>query len=130
MSKSKVQFVCSSCGNISPRWMGRCSECNAWNSFIEEVVNLSSSNGKAKGARNFGSSGGAVRPLKLSEITITEEDRLSTGIHELDRVLGGGIMHGSLVLIGGDPGIGKSTLLMQMVRGMFTSSSLYVFGVE
>jgi len=85
---------------------------------------------KAKGARSYGSIGGTDRPLKLSEITLTEEDRLLTGINELDRVLGGGIMHGSLVLIGGDPGIGKSTLLMQMVRGMLTAKTLYVSGEE
>ncbi len=130
MSKTRSQFVCSSCGYISPRWIGKCPECNAWNSFVEEITSLSSENSKAKGARNYGSSGGAARPLKLSEITLTEEDRISTGITELDRVLGGGIMHGSLVLIGGDPGIGKSTLLMQMVRGMFTAKIVYVSGEE
>ncbi len=130
MSKSKSQFVCSNCGYISPRWIGKCSECNAWNSFVEEVISINSENTKAKGARNYGSSGGATPPLKLSEITVTDEDRILTGTNELDRVLGGGIMHGSLVLIGGDPGIGKSTLLMQMVRGMLTAKTLYVSGEE
>ncbi|MDP4221272.1 MAG: ATPase domain-containing protein, partial [Bacteroidota bacterium] len=130
MSKSKVQFVCSNCGYISPRWIGKCSECNQWNTFVEEIASTISDNPKAKGARNFGSSGGATRPLKLSEIRVSEEDRIATGIAELDRVLGGGIMHGSLVLIGGDPGIGKSTLLMQMVRGMLTARTLYVSGEE
>jgi DNA repair protein RadA/Sms len=121
MSKSKSQFVCSNCGYISPRWIGKCSECSAWNSFVEEVVSHTSDNAKAKGARSYGSSGGAARPLRLSEITATEEDRLLTGTKELDRVLGGGIMHGSLVLIGGDPG---------MVRGMLTAKTLYVSGEE
>ncbi len=130
MSKSKSQFVCSNCGYISPRWIGKCSECSAWNSFVEEVVSISSENSKAKGARSYGSSGGATRPLKLSEINVSDEDRILTGTKELDRVLGGGIMHGSLVLIGGDPGIGKSTLLMQMVRGMLTAKTLYVSGEE
>jgi DNA repair protein RadA/Sms len=130
MSKSKVQFVCSSCGYISPRWIGKCPECSAWNSFVEEVTSISLGNSKAKGARNFGSTGRASRPLKLSEIEVNEEDRLLTGIAELDRVLGGGIMHGSLILIGGDPGIGKSTLLMQMVRGMLTAKILYASGEE
>jgi DNA repair protein RadA/Sms len=129
MSKSKVQFVCSNCGYISPRWIGKCSECNEWNTFVEEIANISADNPKAKGARSYGSSG-ASRPLKLSEITVSEEDRLLTGIAELDRVLGGGIMHGSLVLVGGDPGIGKSTLLMQMVRGMLTARTLYISGEE
>jgi len=110
--------------------MGKCSECSAWNSFVEEVISLSSDNAKAKGARSYGAAGGATRPLKLSEITVSEEDRLLTGIAELDRVLGGGIMHGSMVLVGGDPGIGKSTLLMQMVRGMLTAKTLYVSGEE
>src|SRR2546429_3068403 len=130
MSKSRSQFVCSNCGYISPRWIGKCPECSSWNSFVEEVTSISSDNAKAKGARSYGSSQGAARPLKLSEITTSEEDRLPTGIAEFDRVLGGGIMHGSLVLIGGDPGIGKSTLLMQMVRGMLTAKTLYVSGEE
>ncbi len=129
MSKSRVQFVCSNCGYISPRWIGKCSECNEWNTFVEETSISSTDNPKAKGARSYGSTG-AARPLKLSEITLSEEDRILTGIAELDRVLGGGIMHGSLVLIGGDPGIGKSTLLMQMVRGMLTAKTLYVSGEE
>ncbi|MEI8134935.1 MAG: DNA repair protein RadA [bacterium] len=128
MSKSKTQFVCSNCGYISPRWVGKCSECNSWNTFVEETTTLSVENSKAKGARSFGT--GATKPLRLSEITTGVEDRIFTGITELDRVLGGGIMRGSLVLIGGDPGIGKSTLLLQMVRGMLTAKTLYVSGEE
>src|SRR5438874_2059570 len=126
MSKSRTQYVCSSCGYISPRWIGKCPECSAWNSFVEEIT-AQSETPKGKGAR---SSGSATRPLRLSEIEISDEDRILTGTTELDRVLGGGIMRGSLVLIGGDPGIGKSTLLMQMVRGMLTSKTLYVSGEE
>lgn len=130
VAKSKSQFVCSSCGYISPRWIGKCSECNSWNSFVEETISNVSENTKAKGARSTGLGATATRPLKLKEITLTDEDRILTGISELDRVLGGGIMRGSLVLIGGDPGIGKSTLLLQMVKGLLTASTLYVSGEE
>lgn len=108
--------------------MGKCPECNSWNSFAEESVTPAFNNPKAKGARGDGS--GAVRPLKLREISLEEEDRILTGIAELDRVLGGGIMRGSLVLVGGDPGIGKSTLLLQMGRNLLTAQTLYVSGEE
>ncbi|MBS1904510.1 MAG: DNA repair protein RadA [Bacteroidetes bacterium] len=128
MAKSKTQFVCSSCGYVSPRWIGKCPECSAWNTFEEEVTSTASTDSaKAKGAR---ASGTATRPLRLSEISTETEDRLQTGIAELDRVLGGGIMRGSLVLIGGDPGIGKSTLLLQMSRAFMTAKTLYVSGEE
>jgi DNA repair protein RadA/Sms len=126
-TKTKSQFVCQSCGFTAPRWMGKCSECNSWNSFVEESVTPAFNNPKAKGARG---ASGAVRPLKLHEISMEQEDRIPTGITELDRVLGGGIMRGSLVLVGGDPGIGKSTLLLQMARNLLGSSVLYVSGEE
>ncbi len=132
MSKSKIQFVCQRCGYFSPRWMGKCPECNEWNTFVEEVTaGTPTDNPKAKGARlNASQHGDAAKPLRLSEIVAREEDRISTGIKEFDRVLGGGIMPGSIVLIGGDPGIGKSTLMMQMVRGMTGVTTLYVSGEE
>src|SRR5437868_13619574 len=103
MSKTKTQFVCQSCGYISPRWIGKCAECGTWNSFVEEKIAPSSENARAHGART--SSGGtAVRPIRISEISTSEEDRITTGIAEFDRTLGGGIMPGSIVLVGGDPG--------------------------
>lgn len=128
MAKSKTQFVCSNCGYISPRWIGKCPECSAWNSFVEETTSVATDSAKAKGARTLG--GGHVKPIKLSDINVEIEDRLQTGIAELDRVLGGGIMRGSLVLLGGDPGIGKSTLLLQMSRALLTTKTLYVSGEE
>jgi DNA repair protein RadA/Sms len=109
--------------------MGKCAECNGWNTFIEETT-ASPSSAQAKGARSFSAGTGTARPVQLKDIDIVEEDRIKTGIAEFDRVLGGGIMAGSIVLVGGDPGIGKSTLMMQMVRGLLTSRTLYVSGEE
>jgi DNA repair protein RadA/Sms len=129
MSKVKTQFVCQSCGYISPRWIGKCPECSEWNSFSEEVSSTAAESGqKAKGARLHESSG--QKPMRLSEIATGDEHRRTTGIAEFDRVLGGGLMPGSIVLVGGDPGIGKSTLMMQMVHGLLAVRTLYVSGEE
>ncbi len=131
MSKTKTQFVCQSCGYISPRWIGKCAECGTWNSFVEENTAASTGSAKALGARGFDSNGMAAHPIRLSEITTEQEGRITTGIAEFDRALGGGIMPGSIVLVGGDPGIGKSTLMMQVVRGLMPgSNTLYVSGEE
>ncbi|MGE5680389.1 MAG: DNA repair protein RadA [Bacillota bacterium] len=121
MSKTKTKFICSECGYESLKWLGRCPECEAWNSFTEELVE----NEKAK--TRVASSGAKV--AKLSEIVSVEEDRIRTGITEFDRVLGGGLMPGSIVLIGGDPGIGKSTLVMQ-AAALIKEKVLYVTGEE
>jgi DNA repair protein RadA/Sms len=131
MSKIKTQFVCQSCGYISPRWIGKCAECNSWNSFVEERLAAGPENSRALGARGTNANSDARHPIRLSEISTSEEGRITTGIAELDRALGGGIMPGSIVLVGGDPGIGKSTLMMQMVRGLMPgSNTLYVSGEE
>jgi DNA repair protein RadA/Sms len=131
MSKIKTKFVCQSCGYISPRWIGKCSECNSWNSFVEERIAAGPENSRALGARGTEATNEARHPIRLSEISTSEEGRITTGIAELDRALGGGIMPGSIVLVGGDPGIGKSTLMMQMVRGLMPgSNTLYVSGEE
>lgn len=106
MAKLKTKFICQNCGYESPTWMGKCPDCGHWSSFIEEADTPSVSAIKA------GSKQSAVA-LPLEEVTGHDQDRISTGIKELDRVLGGGIFPGSLVLIGGEPGIGKSTLLLQ-----------------
>ncbi|NLY72679.1 MAG: DNA repair protein RadA [Tissierellia bacterium] len=102
----KSQFVCQECGAIFPKWMGKCSECGSWNSLLEEVVD------KKKVVASVIAT--EARPIK--DIEISEDSRTSSGIGELDRVLGGGIVQGSLILVGGDPGIGKSTLLLQMAH--------------
>ncbi len=119
MSKQKIKYVCSNCGYESLRWIGKCPECESWNSFTEELIET----GKQKSAKAVLKS-----PIhKLSEITATEEERIITGITEFDRVLGGGLMPGSVVLLGGDPGIGKSTLAMQAAAGI-KEKVLYVTG--
>jgi len=129
MSKVKTQFVCQSCGYIAPRWIGKCPECNTWNSFVEETSTHSPQSDRAQGARSQ-RNGESIKPIRLSEIDTNTEHRITTGIAEFDRTLGGGIMPGSIVLVGGDPGIGKSTLMMQMVRGILQAKTLYVSGEE
>lgn len=125
--KKSTCFFCQNCGYESPKWMGQCPGCREWNTFVEEQT--------ATIFLKKGSAGGGMarrEPAVLSEIEMNEEDRLSTGIKELDRVLGGGVVAGSLTLVGGDPGIGKSTLLLQMCRFMALGGSrvLYISGEE
>ncbi len=120
--KTKTVFVCTECGNEYSKWMGRCTACGAWNSVVEEVVQKTSSSVSVKKT---------VAPVSIKDITTEEGERRSAGSAELDRVLGGGIVKGSLVLCGGEPGIGKSTLLLQLAH--FTSKDdkvLYVSGEE
>ena len=103
----KTRFVCQQCGHDSQKWVGKCPSCGGWNTFAEEVLRPEKRSARA-------SAGGYAEPKRLSEITSSSAQRLRTGIGELDRVLGGGIVPGSLILIGGDPGIGKSTLTLQL----------------
>ena len=126
MAKAKTIFFCQECGYESGKWMGQCPSCKTWNSFVEEPVV------KKNGAAVIQRQNGDALPKRLSEITFKENERIHTNIHELDRVLGGGIVHGSLVLVGGDPGIGKSTLLLQMFRALSEKdlSLLYISGEE
>ena len=126
MAKAKMIYFCQECGYESAKWMGQCPGCRAWNSFVEEpVVKSSVSGGKAKTASN-------AMPTRLSEVSLQEEARMKTDISELDRVLGGGIVQGSLVLVGGDPGIGKSTLLLQVCKVLAGKDIpvLYISGEE
>ena len=126
MSKQKTVFYCTSCGNETPKWQGRCPACGAWNT-IEEHVEHTASMGRAKSAP-VGQSRNAQR---LCEVDTDSELRFSTGMNELDRVLGGGAVAGSLVLVGGAPGIGKSTLLLQICNSLCSNRSvLYVSGEE
>lgn len=126
--KSTTVFFCQNCGFESTKWMGQCPGCKEWNSFVEEVVSTAS----LKSSGKMVSKGNATKPSILSEIEIKLEDRFKTGIEELDRVLGGGIVQGSLVLVGGDPGIGKSTLLLQMCQKLSVQNRkiLYISGEE
>lgn len=125
MAKIKSLYICSECGYESPKWFGKCPGCGEWNTMNEELVSASAS-------ASAGSSSSAVNQvMALSEITENAEKRMSTGINEFDRVLGGGIVSGSLVLISGDPGIGKSTILLQMCRQLGRNNKiLYVSGEE
>lgn len=124
MAKKGNVFFCQSCGYESSKWMGQCPGCREWNTFVEEPVEKSGRGSKSPGERK--------EPVMLKDITGTSEERISSGIGEFDRVLGGGIVKGSLVLIGGDPGIGKSTLLLQVTRNLTKGlhNILYVSGEE
>ena len=107
-------FVCQECGSQSSKWLGRCPDCEAWNSFVEErPVEAAAGGGLAAGGHRYSMPGGPAAPSKYADIENSDTARLTTGIDEFDRVLGGGIVPGSLVLLGGEPGIGKSTLLLQ-----------------
>ena len=128
MAKGKTTvYFCQECGYESAKWMGQCPACHEWNSFVEETVEKKS----ARGSRSADSSREA-KAVPLSQIEMTQEQRVSTGMKELDRVLGGGIVQGSLVLVGGDPGIGKSTLLLQVCRNLAEHKVkvLYISGEE
>lgn len=126
-TKKSTVFFCQSCGYESPKWMGQCPGCREWNTFVEEQISTAAL--KKNGGLD---STVGHQPTVLSQIIMKEDDRLSAGIGELDRVLGGGIVAGSLTLVGGDPGIGKSTLLLQMCRLLAADGKkvLYISGEE
>lgn len=130
MAKAKITtvFYCQSCGYESSKWMGQCPGCKEWNTFVEEKINTKTA--VSSSASRSGHETG--KPLKLSEIALNDEERMSTHMKELNRVLGGGIVPGSLILVGGDPGIGKSTLLLQVCRNMAQDNRkvLYISGEE
>jgi len=128
MSKTVTKYICQNCGYSSVRWLGKCPECSNWNTFVEEIVFSD------KRKTNKGKKDAALLQLsnlaKVSDIDVREDKRLTTSIGELDRVLGGGIVAGSVILVGGDPGIGKSTLMMQLSDKIKNSTILYVSGEE
>ncbi len=125
MAKEKQVFYCKECGYESAKWLGQCPGCHSWNAFVEEKITVGAQK-HSSGKKNV------VAPTSILEVTTADESRIKTNIGELDRVLGGGIVKGSLVLVGGDPGIGKSTLLLQMCRNLVETSCgvLYVSGEE
>jgi len=123
--KSKTVFFCTECGNETPKWAGRCAACGAWNTLVEAAAEK-----KVKGQTARISGLARSTPKRLEELDFEEEIRFSTGISEFDRVLGGGAVRGSLVLVGGSPGIGKSTLLLQICGLMGQEKILYVTGEE
>jgi len=124
MSKVHSKYVCQACAYESPRWIGKCPNCGEWNSFVEEVVSTRTPRKHSALIKNVSA------PVPITEVDIQPESRMSTRIPEFDRVLGGGIVAGSVVLVGGDPGIGKSTLMMQMAASLGQSVTLYITGEE
>src|SRR5256885_1812800 len=125
MGKTKSHFTCQACGYQMAKWLGKCPDCGGWSTLQEELE----ARDDARPA--WGASSGQTRPVPLNDIAVTAEARRRTGIVELDRVLGGGVVAGSLVLLGGDPGIGKSTLLLAALdRLSAEAQSLYVSGEE
>ncbi|MDF2487375.1 MAG: radA, partial [Herbinix sp.] len=125
MAKNKTVFFCKECGFESAKWLGQCPGCKSWDTFVDEPV-------VKKGSKPASNIKNLKEPVLLSQVKTEEQFRLCSGIEELDRVLGGGIVHGSLVLVGGDPGIGKSTLLLQMCREIVAKNKkvLYISGEE
>ncbi len=126
MAKVKSSFFCQSCGYESPKWLGKCPACGEWNTFVEEVIEKKS-NGQS--ATSYGA-GRAAKPVALKDVDQVDGERLVTPFEEVNRVLGGGIVKGSIVLVGGEPGIGKSTLLLQLALKMKGSKVLYISGEE
>ncbi len=124
MVQTKTIYTCRNCGAQSPKWMGKCATCGEWNTFVEEVVAKKQTTGKL----SVQISGN--QPLTLENVKAVKNQRISVGIDEFNRVLGGGIVPGSLILLGGDPGIGKSTLALQMALGLTNRKILYTSGEE
>ncbi len=127
MSKSKSAFFCSNCGFMSAKWLGKCSSCNQWNTLVEEVIEKEI---KENDWKNYNSDSIKNKAITLNEVITKDEKRIITNDSELNRVLGSGIVHGSLVLVAGEPGIGKSTLFLQIGLQLKNSVVLYVSGEE
>ncbi len=136
MAKIKTQYVCSNCGAVSIRWQGKCSTCNEWNTYAEETTGKAKVKTEERGRQLSSPAEAVVGPVSLDEIEVDDGFRLQTGLNEFDRVLGGGIVPGETVIIGGDPGIGKSTLLLQVgdkltaLQKQGQGKCLYVTGEE
>jgi DNA repair protein RadA/Sms len=132
MAKLKTLYFCQNCGAQSAKWIGRCPSCGEWNTYVEEVIQKeeTTANNAWKASTAVGTTSKAARPRVISDIVFEEEPRIRTQDGELDRVLGGGLVPGSLVLIGGEPGIGKSTLMLQIAMTLRQLKVLYVSGEE
>lgn len=130
MSKVKTGFFCQHCGYESAKWLGRCPSCNEWNSFVEEIIEKEKKSGKQQDWKNYHDDARSMKTIALSDVSVTEEKRLVTHDTELNRVLGGGIVPGSIVLVAGEPGIGKSTLFLQLGLQLKNITTLYISGEE
>ncbi len=132
MAKKSVQYNCNNCGAIHTKWGGQCGDCKEWNCLVESPIPTTTSSSKVKReAPRYAGYAGDTSPIKtLSEVTLKKTARTHTQMPELDRVLGGGLVNGSVILIGGDPGIGKSTILLQVLASLAQLHSLYVTGEE
>ena len=133
MAKDKTMYVCSNCGQESPKWIGKCPSCGQWNTFKEIRVSSDTGSQAARMAAQsirHGHLQSKNKPLRLQDIAAKEEPRISTNDAEFDRVLGGGLVPGSIILLGGEPGIGKSTLTLQTILNMPDHRILYVSGEE
>ena len=124
MAKIKTRYVCSNCGSVSSRWLGRCPQCGEWNTMVEETVAPEA----PKAAQSMARSGPASQAASLADIAMEDMARMETGIGELDRVLGGGIVPGALILLSGDPGIGKSTLVLQLAAAVCDKNGTVLYG--
>ena len=128
MAKARSVFYCTECGNETPKWAGKCPACGAWNTVVEQEAAPKAKSGRSSSGRSAFHS---VKAISLTDVDTTEEIRFFTGMGELDRVLGGGAVKGSLVLVGGAPGVGKSTLMLQICGSLCKGNRvLYVSGEE
>ncbi|HZI68415.1 MAG TPA: ATPase domain-containing protein [Hanamia sp.] len=129
MSKTKTAFFCSNCGYESAKWLGKCPSCEQWNTFIEEVL-IKGNDKKQNSWNDYSNLSSRLKTISLQDITSSEHKRIQTADAELNRVLGGGIVMGSIVLIAGEPGIGKSTLFLQDALQLKDITTLYISGEE
>jgi len=130
MAKTKIAYFCQSCGFEAAKWLGKCPSCQEWNTFVEEIIEKPNGSIPDWKATNSTSTQRSNKPIQIPDITFSEEQRMLTPDKEFNRVLGGGIVAGSLVLIGGEPGIGKSTLMLQLALSMPNIKVLYISGEE
>ena len=124
MAKEKTVYVCTNCGQDSPKWQGKCPACGQWNTFVEEIVRKETTNRRP----TSGIEVTKPKPVTIHEIVVDDEPRINLHDEELNRVLGGGLVPGALVLIGGEPGIGKSTLVLQTVLPIPNKKIVYLSG--
>src|SRR6201991_2151687 len=130
MAKTRIAYFCQSCGFESAKWLGKCPSCQQWNTFVEEIIDKGNTASVPTWKVTSNTQQRANKPVEVADITFSEEHRMQTPDKEFNRVLGGGIVAGSLVLIGGEPGIGKSTLMLQVGLQLKPNKVLYISGEE